>query len=116
MNLTHCYRFHQGDILFLRRSLPLARAGDYVLLSLGDIVSLARLIRGHSGRVLSRKIVYLLITDIDIFEGPRRGPYRGARPHHTRGQSCRKRFDKALRLPVLQAPAPAVQNEASICY
>jgi hypothetical protein len=62
------YRYQIGDILRLRRNSPLAAAGDYVLRSVGDTVCLSRLVQTARGRQLSRKRLYLLITDLCLFE------------------------------------------------
>ena len=61
------YRYEKGDILRLRHSSPLAPAGDYVLLSADDTVCLSRRIRSTRGHRISKKRVYMLITDLCMF-------------------------------------------------
>ncbi len=62
------YRYHRGDLLCLHHGNPLAPAGDYALLEVGEVVTLARLVRTSRGQALSRKNLYLMITDLCMFE------------------------------------------------
>ncbi len=62
------YRYHTGDVLRLRHTSPLAAAGEYVLRAVGDTVCLGRLVNTTRGRRISRKPVYMLITDLCVFE------------------------------------------------
>jgi hypothetical protein len=78
------YRYQVGDILRLRRSSPLATAGDYVLRSVDDTVCLSRLVRTARGRKLSRKPLYMLITDLCLLDET------GRRYHDCNKHDCNK--------------------------
>ena len=62
------YRYNNGDVLHLCHGNPLIPAGDYVLLDVGDTVTMARLIRSARGTTVSRKRVFIQITDTCMFE------------------------------------------------
>ncbi len=66
-----CMRYRVGDVFTLKRSLPIARAGEYVLLSVDDVVRLARVRRTRAGRAPSRKYVYLMAGDLGVFSPTR---------------------------------------------
>jgi hypothetical protein len=61
------YRYKVGDVLRLCQSNPLIPAGDYVLLQVGDIVTMARLINSSHNQSIAKKRVYLQITDLCLF-------------------------------------------------
>jgi len=75
------YRYRAGNILRLRHSSPLAAAGEYVLRSVDDTVCLSRLVKTARGRALSRKRIYLLITDLCLFEETGRNYHEMRAPH-----------------------------------
>ena len=62
------YRYKPGDVLRLCHGNPLISVGDYVLLQVGDTVAMAKLIHSPPCQTLSRKRVYLQITDLCQFE------------------------------------------------
>jgi len=62
------YRYHNGDVLRLCHSNPLIPAGDYALLDVDDTVVMARLIHSARGTTISKKRVYVQITDMCLFE------------------------------------------------